>query len=226
MKTWYYLCVSLMTALSVHAVVFDGILENGITINNFLCSGDAVNIENCTPADAGSVGFDLSNGKMLQLFNDQAGWLLLQASRKQYLNQDLKRSGSSLNTQLATQGWAAMGGYCLVITTNGLLADVVKPELVAHKDQEKIVVQLWYNGDQEIQLWSQDAKILSKEESFKVIVSADADSLVIENNSAKSLTNSLRLKFLSQLNIEENNRKESVYQLATHSPRSVKIQSS
>ena len=214
----------LIFTCSIQAVVFQGILENGVTKNNFLCTGDAVNIANCTSADTGAQGFDLSNGQILQFFNDQASWLLLQAERQQYVSQNLRRTGAALTNKMQADGWVAMGGYCLIVSTNPLIADVVMPELQAGANQEKVVVQLWYNGNEQVQLWSQDAKILSSGQKFNVVVSTAVDSLPGITSTPQSSTTSLRFDFLSKLDLQMSDRKASVYNLAIASPRSVKIQ--
>lgn len=160
-----------------HAVVFQGIVETGVQKNTFLCSGDATDAIGCTNADAGAIGFNVSGGKMLQLFNNQAAWYLLQATHQQYLTQDQRYSASDLQQKMIEDGWVAMGGYCLIITTNPILTDIVMPSVTPTATQTKVVVQLWYNGEQELQLWSQDAKALKKGQSFQVEVSTDADTL-------------------------------------------------
>jgi hypothetical protein len=85
---------------------------------------------------------------------------------------------------------------------------------------------LLYNGDSLLQLWSQDAKVLDKDIKFQILISNNTDALASLASTQSSTPESLQAAFLSDLKFVRNNRKESVYQIATQSPRSVKIQES
>lgn len=207
-----------------HAVTFQGIEESGVLKNTFLCPAAVENASDCMPADQGALGFDLSNGKILQLFNNQTYWLLQESVQQLYANQVLRYSGSDLENKMKSQGWVAMGGYCLVITSNPILTQVVSPALIAGTNQEKVVVQLWYNGDQVVQLWSQDATVLSAGQNFKVLISTNPDSLFSVASNVNSSSQSLKSSFLAQLGLQVNNRNVDDYNQAVKSPRSVKIQ--
>ncbi len=207
-------------------ITFNGLIETGISKNNFLCPADSSSSVVCSSANAHATGFNFSSSKIVQIFNDQAFWLHEQAVQEKYTSQVLSYSGSALSEKMAAEGWGAMGSYCIIISIDPILTSIVMPELIAKEDEEKVVVQLWYNGDSALQLWSQDTKIISKDAAFTVTVNNTTDSLPGVINASNAPFKSLRAQFLSDLHLQQNSRKESVYQIATQSPRSVKIQES
>ena len=205
-------------------VTFNGITETGISKNNFLCPTESSSSASCASSSSNAQGFNFSSSKVLQIFNDQAFWLHEEAAKKQYISQALSYTGSALQDKMNAEGWGATGSYCIIISIDPILTSVVMPKVVAKADEEKVVVQLWYSGDSALQLWSQDAKILSKDAIFTVALSSATDSLPGVIDASVMLPSSLKEKFLSELHFQQNNRKESVYQIATQSPRSVRIQ--
>lgn len=207
------------------AVIFNGLTETNISKNNFLCPANNSSSIPCTSSNTNAIGFDFSSSKILQIFNDQAFWLHEQAVQSQYASQVLSYTGSELQDKMNSDGWGAMGSYCIIISIDPILTSIVQPKLKPKDDEEKLVVQLWYNGDGALQLWSQDAKILSKNAAFTVAVSNNTDPLPEVIDTTSNSQPSLRAKFLSELHLQENSRKESVYQIATQSPRSIKINS-
>lgn len=217
----FYFCLPYQTS---QAIIFNGLVETGVSKNNFLCSSAHSDSVNCIAADANAKGFDFSQNHMLQLFNDQAYWLHQEAIQQQYVSQVLSYSGNDLQNKMTADGWGAMGSYCLIISTDPILTNVVIPSITAGADQEKVVVQLWYNGNQKLQLWSQDAAILSKNQPFSVLITTNTDALPGVSKTSENSSNSLRTSFLFDLHLQQKNRTESVYLAATQSPRSVKIQ--
>ena len=205
------------------AVIFTGLIETGVSKNNFLCSSTA---SNCNSADANAKNFDFSTYPMLQLFNDQTYWLHQASTHAQYVSEVLSYSGTDLQDKMISDGWGAMGSYCILISTDPILTNVVMPTVTASAGQEKVVVQLWYNGDQVLQLWSQDAITLSPAQTFTITISTDTDPLPGVTTSSQNSSSSLTTNFLSNLQLQQKNRKESVYQNATQSPRSITIQGS
>lgn len=207
-----------------HPVVFNGLIESGISKNNFLCPSISTGTIPCTAADANAKGFNVTNNSMLQLFNNQAFWLNQEAEEKQYVSQVLNYSGADLQNKMIANGWGAMGSYCIILSTDPILTSIIMPNLIAGENQEKIVVQLWYNENEMLQLWSQDAAILSTNQQFTVLITTATDPLPGVMTTPTNTPHSLRDSFLKNLHLQQNNRAESVYQIATQSPRSVKIQ--
>jgi hypothetical protein len=207
-------------------ITFNGLTETGISKNNFLCPANSSSSVPCKSSNSNAIGFDFSSGKILQIFNDQAFWLHEQAVQSQYASQVLSYTGSALQDKMNADGWGAMGSYCIIISIDPILTSIVQPTLTPKEGEEKVVVQLWYNGDSALQLWSQDVKVVPKNATFTVTVSNATDSLPGVTDASNTTSKSLREKFLFDLHLQQNSRKEPVYQIATQSPRSVKIQES
>ena len=208
--------LSALMSIQTYPVIFNGLIESGITKNNFLCS--APGEQDCSNADSGAIGFNLTTSQSLQFFNNQSFWLRQQAAKESDLVTNQNYSGSALTDKMVSEGWVAMGGYCVLISADPMLADVVMPLIkTTTSNQVKVVVQLWYNGDQQMQLWSQDAAILSVTQSFQVTISSDIDSQVSLLPSLESQTS-----FLGQIGLQQNNR-QPAYAHATGCPRMVKI---
>jgi hypothetical protein len=211
-----FLCVVFSTSLQ--AVVFQGLIETGITKNSFMCPLSAAGSQDCSNVDAGAIGFKLTGSQILQFFNNQSYWLRQEVQQKQNLQTNQRYSASDLQAKMASEGWVAMGGYCILISVGHILNDVVMPTVQASGDNVKVVVQLWYNGDQLIQLWSQDAVVLKKDQGFQVLVTSDTDTQVAQLPALTAETT-----FLGQLGLQQNNRQPE-YMQAAGCPRMVKIQ--
>jgi len=205
-------------SIKLSAVVFQGLVETGITKNSFKCPASAVGSQDCSNVDTGAVGFNLVGGQLLQFFNNQSYWLRQEVQQKQNLQTNQRYSGSDLLAKMASEGWVAMGGYCILISLGHILDSVVMPAIKSSSDSVKVVVQLWYNGDQMIQLWSQDAVVLKKDQAFQVLVTSDIDAQV-----ALLPPLSVEKTFLEQLGLQQNNRQPN-YMQAIGCPRMVKIQ--
>lgn len=222
MKIFFYLIylVTCLNALKAD-VIFQGLTETNISKNNFLCPSSTSSGVSCVSADANAINFTLPSGQILQLFNALPYWLDQEAITQQYDMQVLNYTQSEIQTELNSTGWGAMGGYCLLITTNPILTSIVMPSVVAASGQEKVVVQLWYNGDQSLQLWSQNALAITQGSGFTIAINSATDPLSELTSTTPS--NSLRATFLSGLQLQPNNRNASTYSIATNSPRSVTI---
>lgn len=206
-------------------VLFQGLVEQSdIHKNTFLCPASAEDgVQGCHNEQVAAHGFDVSGGRTIQFCNNQQYWLQQEAARAQYVMTVLNYSGSALDQKLQDEGWKAMGGYAVVISTNPLLVNHVMPEIVASTGQAKVVVQLWYNGSDLIQLWSQDAMILDQGASFQVVLSSTVDNRLSSLFAASTKTSSWQNDFLSKLELQPNNRKKSDYDSAVGSPRQVRI---
>jgi len=227
MKILFAVLVVFCTWLDLEAtLLFQGLVENSdINKNTFLCPASAADgIQGCKDTQAAAHGFDVSGGRTMQFCNNQEYWLQQEAIQAQYIATVRNYTGSQLEQKLHAEGWKAMGGYAVVISTNPLLVNLVMPEVVAGAGQIKVVVQLWYNGNDLIQLWSQDAIVLADGAGFQVALSSALDDRLpglLTSNSA-TIT-SWQTTFLSQLDLQSNNRQASDYGAAVGSPRQVRI---
>lgn len=190
---------SLSTENTSLGVVFKGVTESSITKNTFLCGkkgvgdvpsgGSNFEAEDCNyKMIQDAVGFDMSRGATLQFFNNFTYWLRQKGQREQFLktnNPDLK--GASLERKMAKEGWDFIGAECIIISTNPIVQKVVRPDLKPKGNEVKVVAQLWYNGDDLIQLWSQDVVMVPKGKSFAVALSnAQDNSDVFEKRATSS----------------------------------------
>lgn len=206
---------------NLHTAIFQGLIETGVTKNNFLCSDqNGEQTSACISAGINSKGFDVSGGKTLQFFNDVTYWLSKQSQQEQLLATSKNYSGAALQSQMQSEGWIAMGAYCVVISTDPVLQKIAQPALKAAEGDIKVIVQLWYNGNNLMQLWSQDAQALTPGQSFTIQISSEEDTLNLSGNKTLGVVDT----FLNNLNLQPNNRLASVYNIAVNSPRSVKIQ--
>ncbi|MFA5998925.1 MAG: hypothetical protein WC747_02830 [Candidatus Babeliales bacterium] len=217
MKRLVCIIISLMLATPAHSVVFQGLDDSSIKINTFSCPSGSTGSTDCSDADTNAKGLVLSDQMPLQLFNNQSYWLRQQAQVEQHAQTVLRRTGSDLQTYMQDQGWVAMGSYCILISTNPILTDVVMRDKKASGDQVKVVIQLWYNGENLIQLWSQDAAVMSKTQGFNVVVSSAQDDQISKLPKLSDATT-----FLDKIGLQINNR-TTQYGKAKNSPRSVKI---
>lgn len=207
-------------------ILFQGLVEkSSINKNTFLCPASASDgVQGCMDEQSAAHGFDVSGGRTIQFCNNQQYWLQQETLQAQYISTVRNYTGSSLQEKLRDEGWTSMGGYAVVISTNPFLLDYVMPELVAQSGQVKVVVQLWYNGSDMIQLWSEDAIILDEGSGFNVTISSDTDDrLASLLAAAKSMGSSWKDNFLAQLNVQPDNRKKTDYQDANGSPRQVRL---
>jgi len=216
MKYKLFIAVIFISTL-VKPVKFQGLTETGIDKNSFLCPA-ADQEADCVNTDTEYIGASLSDTQPIQIFNNQSFWLKKEAQREQFLNTDKRYSGTSLSDKMRSEGWLAMGGYCILISTSPTLTNIVMPNIKATAGKVKVVVQLWYNGDNLIQLWSQDAAILPEGKGFKVNITSSIDLQVGQLPPiAKETT------LIGQIGLQQNNR-QLIYVQAEGSPRTVKIQ--
>lgn len=204
-------------------ISFRGIQEEGVNKNTFLCPVEASGSSCSQETINDAVGFDISGGKNLQFFDNFVYWLLQKAHREQFVKEDLRYDGVALTKKMNQEGWGATNAYCIIISTNPMLQQLVMPGQSVAKGKQKVIVQLWYSGQDVIQLWSQDVVELSPGQGFKVIVSNNEDdkleALIDESKKAVGLA-----VFLEKLGLQANNRKDAEYAQATGSPRMVRIE--
>ncbi|MBP9765321.1 hypothetical protein KBD08_03215 [Candidatus Babeliales bacterium] len=207
-------------------ITIQNIEENGINKNSFLCTSATIgDVIVCKDAQSMAHGYDISQGKTLQLSNNQQYWLQQEVLQSQYDTTVLGYTNDGLVQKLQKDGWSAMGGFCLIVTTDPLITSVVMPTVTATSGQTKIVVQLWYNGGGVIQLWSQDAVIVSDGASISIALSDQVDSRLTTLTRPDISTASVTWKttFLKALDIQPDNRQSSDYTNAVGSPRHVRI---
>ncbi len=177
--------------------VFMGISEDSsVNKNNFLCplslnaSGNVV----CNDMDAGMIGFDISGGHTIQMFNNQQYWLQ-QKFEQQHILTVRGYQGDRLSSTMTQEGWDHMGAFSVILTTDPVILSCINPEMIPAKGQVKLVIQLWYSGSTGLQLWAQDVQLLNTDQSFKVLISNSSsdlfnDSGVVSNQSKSSLPTS------------------------------------
>lgn len=215
---------------------FQGMTETGVIKNTFLCGqtgvgniagsgGQNFESDTCTiNAIQTVVGFDISGGKTVQFFNNFTYWLQQKGQQEEYYktnNPDLAQDPDGLENKMNSDGWAAMGAYCILITTNEILQETVEPTIVAGKGQIKVIVQLLYNGGDLIQLWSQDVALLEQGQSFVIGISNAADTNL--PSAIKASTDSQQYLAAVSKAMQPNNRASDTYNAATGSPRTVRI---
>ena len=207
------LCVAASTL--AYGLTFQGLTELGITKNSFLCSDSSAVA--CSNADAGAIGCELMGSQPLQFFDNQLYWLQQKANRAEIVQTDLRYTGSALENKLNAEGWGQMGAYCIIVSVDPVLVDVVMPNVEVNANQIKLVAQLWYNGGNLIQLWSQDAVAIDKTKSFKISITSDLDAQI-----SRWFTSASSKSFVGQIGLQANNR-QAEYAQANGSPRCVKI---
>lgn len=172
-------------------ITFKGVTESNVVVNTFLCEKDGVNFEaeDCTTDRIkNAVGFDISGGYTLQFFNNFTYWIKQKEKYEQQLKINhpyLKANQDALAKRMQKDGWGLImpdgsvvgGAYCIIISTNPVLQQAIEPDKQVAKGESKVkvIAQLWYNGNNLIQLWSQDVQILSAGKSFSVKISSDPD---------------------------------------------------
>lgn len=159
--------------------VFMGLSQDGsVKKNNFLCplSLDASGNVVCQNMDAGMVGFDISGGHTIQIFNNQQYWLQ-QKFERQHLLIVREYQGDRLSSTMTQEGWDHMGAFSIILTTDPVVLSCVNPEMIAIKGQVKLVAQLWYSASTGLQLWAQDVKLLNAGQNFMVLVSNSSSDL-------------------------------------------------
>lgn len=215
-------------------VVFQGMTEEGIVRNTFLCgkhsvtsagtSGVTVAAQDCSAHQVlQAIGFDISGGKTVQFFNNFTYWLRQKGQEEQaYQINHPQATQSDIAAHMQSKGWGSMGAYCILISTNEILQNMVAPHKQARAGQIKVIVQLWYNGDNLIQLWSQDVAIMTPGQNFTVVISNAVDSNLITMLQESDHVQGY-LKSIGKI-MQPNNRNIARYHDAKDSPRMVRIQ--
>ncbi len=223
------ICAVSIVNTAAEKLFFQVLLEQpGINKNSFLCTGvTSGGVQGCKDTQVAAHGFNIAGGKTLLFFNNQQYWLQQEAIAAQNIATARNYTGSLLQQQLQNEGWLAMGGYAVVISTDPLLADYIMPLVVASAGQIKVIVQLWYNGSDLIQLWSQDAHVFASGSSFQVAISSTPDAVLPSLFAASSGFATAHLSwvdnFLLSLGLQVNNRLNTDYNAAVSSPRQVRI---
>ncbi len=198
--------------------------SSDINKNSFLCpAGASASKAFCLGQAVQIVGFDISGGRTVIICNNQQYWMQQKTDQEQYIMQVRNYHGSQAEGMLTSQGWGAMGSYVLLVTSDPMLTNFLVPHIVVGANQTKVVVQLWYNGDDLIQIWSQDAAAIADGKNFTINLSSAFDErltiLFAQKNSQLSLSD----RFLTSLQLQPDNRVQSTYESANGSPRMVRI---
>lgn len=202
-------------------VYFKGLVEaSSINKNTFHCPESALD---CQDQGAAASGFDISDGRTLQLCNNQEYWLQQEAIQGQYISTVRNYTGTALQAQLADEGWAVVGGFAIIVSSNPLLVQSVMPSVQPSAEQTKVVAQLWYNGSGLIQLWSQDAQLYADGQSFQVLVSNESDDRLPTQLAQISQTKNWQDQFLLTVGIQSPNRQAKDYDKAHGSPKQIRL---
>jgi hypothetical protein len=135
---------------------------------------------------------------------------------------------NDLDSTLANRGWSITGGFLILVTTDPLVTHEIEPKIVAQKGEIKVVAQLWYNGGSLIQLWAQDALVLTDGQSFSISILSTDSAISQEAEISKKLAQPKNFKeikeqFLQEIQLSPRNVVQADYSIATGSPKNIKI---
>jgi len=227
----------LIPTISLASIKFSGLSEDSsIDKNSFLCPShlEAEGQEICQNRDQQAIGFEFDGPKTLQLFNNQQYWVQEKYKKRQLLMARAYHD-SDLESTLKEQGWSITGGFLVLITTDPLITNQVETKVVVTTGKIKVVAQLWYNGDNLIQLWAQDAALINQGEQFSVSLSNSESSISQEQKSqevsgisskivpkAKNFSE-IKKQFLEEIELSPKNILMNDYNVAIGSPKNIKI---
>lgn len=215
-------------------IVFQGMTEQGVTRDTFLCGEVSVTANSLAGANAESgdcsinkikeaIGFDVSEGRTIQFFNNFTYWLRQKSQAEQlYRVDNPEASDSDVVSHMQKKGWASMGAYCVIISTNEILQEIIGQASLAGSKAVKVIAQLWYNGDSLIQLWSQDVAVMQPGQSFTIAISNAADADL--STSLQAFAH--QAGYLNSIgkSMQPDNRNADSYTAAINSPRTIRIQ--
>lgn len=214
--------------------IFQGITEQGVVKNTFLCgdssvtessiAGNNVEATDCSMSKVKeAIGFDISGGKTIQFLNNFTYWTRQKSQAEQnYQINNSQASDSDVTSYMQQNGWGAIGAFCIIISTNEILQEIIEPNTQASSGKIKVVAQLWYSGNNLIQLWSQDVAIINPGQGFTLAISNTADTNLTTALQA-SVGTSGYLGTIGKA-IQPDNRNAQAYAAAVDSPRMVRIQ--
>lgn len=249
----FFIGLLLIPTISLGVIAFSGLSEDSsIDKNSFSCSSslDAQGEDICQDRAASAVNFEFDGPRTLQIFNNQQFWV-----QKKYKEQQLLMARMSqedeVDSTLKSRGWSITGGFLVVITTDSFITNQIEPKKVPAKGQVKVVAQLWYNGDNLIQLWAQDVALVKDGSSFSVsLTSTDSDISkestvanppvvskksgtaifavaesvkLTQNGQGPKNFSELQKQFLQEIELAPKNAIKSVYSVAVGSPKNIKI---
>ena len=211
---------------STQGVLFAGLQEQGVLKNTFLCQGSQFEGSVCSQdLIDNAIGFDIASSRTLQFFNNFGYWLAQKEQRREYVKNDLRYQGAAIDAKMDEEGWAATSAYCIFLSTDPLLQKLVEPNKKVPAGKVKVIAQLLYNGNNLIQLWSQDVLFIEPGKQVSVIVTSQEDSR-LENMLASSVQEQGVMGFIEQLGLQQNNRDQDLYSKAQGSPRMIRLQAS
>ncbi len=141
----------------------------------------------------------------------------------------------ALDAEMQKRGWKTTGAFLLVITTDSLITDQIDPDKIPAKGKIKVAAQLWYNGQDSVQLWAQDALLIDEGAAFSVSLSNSDSSLYQEQKGINQVGYNLykgdgpksfleiKKQFLQEIELVPKNINQNEYISAYGSPRSVTI---
>ena len=222
------------SSISSSGIFFQGLTENGVKKNTFLCGNNSATKSNTSGKNfqdsdcdissiQNAIGFDISGGRQLQFFNNFTYWLKKKSQTEQFYQINDSLQDDALDSKMQSEGWSEIGAFCIIISTNQILQDTIFQSQKANTGETKVIVQLLYNGDNLIQLWSQDATILKEGQSFTIAITNASDDRLKSTFAADPSSLSSYLSAISK-NIQPDNRNSDSYNNAEDSPRTVRIQ--
>lgn len=141
----------------------------------------------------------------------------------------------ALDAEMQKRGWKTTGAFLLVITTDNLITDQIEPSKISAKEKIKVAAQLWYNGQDSIQLWAQDTLLIDEGGTFSVSLSNSESFLYQEQKSINQAESKeykgdgpksfleIKKQFLQEIELVPQNINMNEYMSALGSPRNVKI---
>lgn len=225
LRTICFLMILFLSHIVCAKNIITGIVEaSDVNKNTFLCPAGATSSKAfCLGQAVQFEGFDISPGHTVMICNNQQYWMQQKTDQEQYIMQGRNYQGSQAESMMASQGWGAMGSYVLLITADPMLTDFLLPKIIVGANQIKVVVQLWYNGNDVIQLWSQDVIALSVGQNFTIHISSALDNRLPTFFEQKNVKRSWQDTFLTSLQLQPDNRVQDAYASAKGSPRTVRI---
>ena len=203
---------------------FLGITESGVSISNFLCpSGMGNGIPCSTDEIDNAINFDMSGGRDLIFFNNFLYWLKEKSNREHFYKVNYPYlSQNDVNSKVDGEGYGAVGIFSITISSDPILVKFVDPSAPTSGNKVTLVAQLWYNGNDTVQLWSQDIVQMQQGDGFKISILNQSDdklAVFLKNSQLKTESYASDMGKL----LQPDNRNQKSYELCSKAPRTVRF---